>query len=392
MSKLMNVNTTDLEDAISLGCRTMQRVFNADDNGVPFFGSSIVPHIRSPETRLSFSTWISEAHVPGRHLNALLNAEAVAGVRLDESAIEKHTRAAFLSFSGPLPLPLNRPEVGAEPVNFFPHNLREGLHALYPLVQYRYSHQARETAERMIATVLDYWDPERGWNTARLGERGLNVHPLERQTFITGEARMLGPLVKYYRATDSGLALELALLLKEKAINEFFREDGAYDGALFGYHTHSTTCTLSSLAQLADLTCDSKLMDRVRAFYANGLWEIRDDLGWEIEAAVKEHFSRLAKTRRAHPSLYLGSRRVLAASKDHYAYVRKHANDAALVVINRSSQAQRYIFDLAPELGDATLVDALSDASISIHKGRAVFEVAPMRSAVFVSSKGVHGH
>ena len=40
---------------------------------------------------------------------------------------------------------------------------------------------------------------------------------------------------------------------------------------------------MSSLAQLADLTSDSALMDRVRAFYDNGLWEMRDELGWSIE-------------------------------------------------------------------------------------------------------------
>lgn len=66
----------------------MQNVFNADDNHVPFF-SSIV----KPKAALSFSTHHSESHVPGRHLNALLNAEDAAGVELDEEAVENHRRA-----------------------------------------------------------------------------------------------------------------------------------------------------------------------------------------------------------------------------------------------------------------------------------------------------------
>ena len=40
---------------------------------------------------------------------------------------------------------------------------------------------------------------------------------------------------------------------------------------------------MSSLAQLAELTSDSQLMERVRAFYDHGLWSIRDTLGWVIE-------------------------------------------------------------------------------------------------------------
>ena len=40
---------------------------------------------------------------------------------------------------------------------------------------------------------------------------------------------------------------------------------------------------MSSLAQLADLTGDSALLERVKTFYNNGLWDIRDGLGWVIE-------------------------------------------------------------------------------------------------------------
>jgi hypothetical protein len=104
-------------------------------------------------------------------------------------------------------------------------------------------------------------------------------------TFISGLARAIGPLVKYYRTTGHGPALELAVLLKDKAVAEFFADDGRYDGELFGHHTHSTTCVMSSLAQLVDLTRDESLLRRVKAFYDNGLWEIRDGLGWVIESS-----------------------------------------------------------------------------------------------------------
>ena len=52
---------------------------------------------------------------------------------------------------------------------------------------------------------------------------------------------------------------------------------------------------MSSLAQLADLTLDSPLMNRVRAFYDNGLWGIRDALGWVIESSLPDAPSDLGE-------------------------------------------------------------------------------------------------
>lgn len=280
--KVESVNSTDIAGAIRLGCRTMSSVFNADDNDIPFFGSKV-----RPRARLSFSERHSESHVPGRHLNGLLNAEDAAGVVLDEEAVEKHTRAAFFSYSGPVALPLNRDRVGGDLVNFSAHNIREGFHALYALVKYRDSARAREVAEASIECVFKYWDPERGWKTEELRrDHGLNVD--EGQAFIVGLARAIGPLVKYFRATRHGRALELAILLKDRAVDGWFAADGHYDADRFGTHTHSTTCVMSSIAQLADLTSDASLMARTKAFYDNGLWAIRDELGWVIENSCSD--------------------------------------------------------------------------------------------------------
>jgi hypothetical protein len=279
MTRVSDVNTTDILDAIRLGSRTMCGCFNADDGDVPYFRAIV-----RPDAFLGISM---ESHVPGRHLNALLNAEDAAGVAIDEGCIDKHAGAAFLSYSGPVPLPLGRVDMKGRPVHFSPHDVREGFHALYALAKYRDSDRARELAEASISTIFEYWDPDHGWDYERLeGQHGLTFQ--KPATFISGLARSIGPLVKYYRATGHGPALELAIVLKEKAVREFFAKDGSYDGERFGTHAHSVTCVLSSLAQLANLTGDSPLMDRVRAFYDNGLWEMRDELGWSIESTRKD--------------------------------------------------------------------------------------------------------
>jgi hypothetical protein len=279
--KLADVNTTDIRDAIALGCATMGRVFDADDGegDIPFFDVFV-----RPQARMAFSPWGSECHVPGRHLNALLNAEDAAGIEIDEDAVDRHARAAFYSYSGPIAFPLNRDVVGGTLIHFAAHHAREGFHALYAMEEYRDSDRARAVAEAAIDAINEYWDPDNDWDYDRLGQKhGLVALP--NQPFMHGLARAIGPLGKYYRATGYGPALGLATVLKNKCLAEVFDADGSYDKERFGEHTHSTTCVMSSLAQLADLTSDAALMNRVKAFYDNGLWDIRDEFGWVIESS-----------------------------------------------------------------------------------------------------------
>ena len=320
MSKLADVNTTDLRAAIALGCRTMQSIFDADDHGVPFFVAT-----GAPVAELAFSPDLSECHVPGRHLNALLAAEAAAGVAVDPVAVDNHRRAMLLSFSGPLCLPLNRQTQDGPVVNFSPVNLREGLHALYALVRYRGDVAAQALAERLFAEIGRLWRPPHHWDVAAFQALGLTFQPV--QGPVNGEARMLGPLVKYFRATGSPAALALAVQLAQVCVDQFFLPDGAYTHARFiTDHTHSITSTLSSLAQLADLTGDAALLQRVRAFYANGLWVMRDELGWSGGAVFQPESDRgeagncgdmietaLILARHGYPAYYADAERMLRA-------------------------------------------------------------------------------
>lgn len=305
MTKLNDVNTTDIYDGIRLGCQTMCNVFEPERN-IPRFGAIVRPEVRLGKGY--------EAHVSGRHLNALLNAEDAIGIKIDEKCIQKHSNAAFLSYGGSIALPLQRPKAkhiqnpeseSSKPTQHVDvigfgnenpdietlrtHNIREGFHALYSLVKFRNSSKAQRFAESSITAIFDYWNPNSDWDYDRLArDHGLKFD-LDK-TFIVGIARSIGPLVKYYEATGYGKALELAIILKEKTINEFFIGDGSYDVDKFGDHVHSTTCVMSSLAQLADLTSDSTLINRVKTFYDNGLWELRDELGWSYEGKSPEDF------------------------------------------------------------------------------------------------------
>ncbi|MBT4608901.1 MAG: hypothetical protein HOC05_02595 [Gemmatimonadetes bacterium] len=96
---------------------------------------------------------------------------------------------------------------------------------------------------------------------------------------------MLGPLVKLHRVTASPAVLELALVVADKMMTDVFVEDGSYDPQRMGTtHIHSITCCLSSLAELGSHLQDVSILQRVRAFYDNGLWQLRDLIGWTPES------------------------------------------------------------------------------------------------------------
>ena len=281
-SKLADVNTTDIRSAIELGCRSMASLANADDRVV---GSSHFGLVLRPIARLGFSEVFSDAQVPGRHLNALLTAEGRLGVTIDQSTIERLTRVVFFSYSGPVALPLNRKTPDGKLANFAPVNIAHGFHALYALAAYRQSAQALELAEKSIAAIHSLWKPSSGWDRARLeNDLGLTyMDPFPKSPFIAGIAMAIGPLSKLYRATGSRAALALATELKDKALAEYFLASGEHDEERFGVHVHNVVYVMASLAWFATITGDAAVMNRVKAFYDNGLAKLRDAIGWSAE-------------------------------------------------------------------------------------------------------------
>lgn len=275
MGHLDDVNATDLLDAIRLGCRAMAAVFDADDpRGVAFFDA-----VALPEPRLAFSDVHSEAHVPGRHLNGLLAAEGLAGIAIDEDAVRRHRAALLFSYSGDMPLPMNRARPDGPLEHFCQHNVREGLHGLAALVRWRADDEALATAKQSIDFIGRHWQPPDRWSVS------ISPPDCERLTLVQGLGRAIGPLVKLWLACRHEPAIDLARRVADVVIaSGAFPSDGAYRPDILGHHTHSTTSTLSSLALLADATADAALLDRVAAFYRNGVWEIRDALGWATES------------------------------------------------------------------------------------------------------------
>ena len=109
-----------------------------------------------------------------------------------------------------------------------------------------------------------------------------------------------------------------------------------------------------------------------------------DDVTTE-ENSVREHFSKVAAVRHKHPALRYGSRRMLVADGDRYAFVRAHLGDAVLAVWNRGKGENSFEVSVGPEMPDGNYADALSGEKIEVKEGKASFRLGPMKSALFVA-------
>ncbi|MCQ6559447.1 hypothetical protein [Paenibacillus mendelii] len=294
----VNVNTTNLALAIAQGCHPMQQQFDPQHNRLPYFGNIM----SGPEPGNSHFTNYSISHVPGRWLNALLNAEEVLGLTLNETVIEELACCTYKAFSHPMNMPQFVDVDTSQPIPTSDlHNLREATHALYALIKYRNDEQALDIAKRFIHTVSAYFNFSNGeWEEARFHEDtgGSTTFTCgQLRTFPISFGRFIGPLVKLYKACGLEDALVLAIRLKDYAFEHVINEQGDYDVRIFGEHTHSTTAMISSLAQLGEVLGDRSILDRVAAFMENGLRQIALEFGWCIENYHrKDHWGEINNT------------------------------------------------------------------------------------------------
>jgi hypothetical protein len=287
--KHVDVNTRSIRLAIEEGRRPMGEFFDSRHGQLPFFGNRMTGERFGNVHHESFSM----AHIPGRWLNALLNAQDVLHEPADETAVERLANWAYRSMEAvdigfPACIDLETLEP-ARKIDL--HNLREAMHAFYALVCFRGDERALMLAHKMMDSVDQYFDFDSGrfreddyradtgaallwWPQMQLGER----YPIP-VTF----GRYIGPLVKLYRATGDNRAMEQAVRLKECCFRHVLNEAGDYNVERFGAHTHSTTAMISSIAQLAEVTDDRAALERVMRFMENGANAISVDFGWCIE-------------------------------------------------------------------------------------------------------------
>ena len=101
MTRLADVNTTDIIGAIELARNAMCSIFDPNGDDVPYFRVAVLPE--------AYFGIPLESHVPGRHLNALLNAEDAAGLDVDEDAVQRFADTCFYYYGeSPVQFPVDR--------------------------------------------------------------------------------------------------------------------------------------------------------------------------------------------------------------------------------------------------------------------------------------------
>ena len=296
MNKYVNVNKRDLRLALKEALRPMMTFFDPNHGNIPYFGNCMT----GENWGNAHSTTFSMAHIPGRWLNGLLNAEDVLGkenAALNEEAVQTLGRWARYSISASkLGFPPCIDEDTTKPIlKTDLHNLREVMHALTALVQFRGDEEARTCGMQLIDAVDRYFDYASGQFREELWrqETGGSLFKwgalhADEITFPVTFGRYIGPLVKFYKATGEVRALQQAISLKDVCFRDVLNEKGDYDVRIHGSHTHSTTAMISSLAILGDVLRDRTILDRCRAFVENGLNQIAVDFGWCIENYARQ--------------------------------------------------------------------------------------------------------
>jgi len=289
---LSDVNATSLTDAIAAGCHPIANAFDPADHDSTYFVAFARP-------RPSFGFFgIFAENVAGVKLNALLAAQSALGSRIADDAFPKLRRAVFTSLSGPVMLPLHREKRGGPPVGFAAFNIHAALGALTALIVHRGDERAHDAAERVVAAILELWNPEKGWDSARLKEKyGLELEENvgapglpRRVPLFPGIGGAIGALAIYHEATRSPRAKELITVLRDMIVAEYFPGNGEYDPARMGSNSPMVIRMMYVMSQTAAMQRDTALMEQVRRFYSNGRKQISNEFGWSPEAAESYNF------------------------------------------------------------------------------------------------------
>ena len=295
-NKYVEVNQRDLYAAIANGIWPMLNNYDPKRNMLPYFGNVMS---QGSDFGNSHDSGCSLSHIPGRWLNALLEAENTIDISVNDKHIEILRRWAFRSMEGDdvfLPVWIDTDTLDIiKKVDL--HNLRETLLAFSALCQYRDDEKAYELAIKLIANADKYYDYKSftflyDKFTADTGSEVAYYDPHKKIAlpFPQNFGRYIGALVKFYKATGSKEAISQAIRLKETCFDRVLNERGDYLPDLFGFHTHSTTSMISSLAQLGQIINDNGILLRVKNFMEKGLNEIALDFGWCIEGYKREDF------------------------------------------------------------------------------------------------------
>lgn len=270
---------TNIKDAIAIGMRHMNSLFDRDRDNEPFF---YVNCMADGTGKMFHSVNIGIPHVVGRCLLACMMGEKATGIPFPEEGLQILERYCKSSFDNPdnLNSYFDPEKEGARCIEF--HNMREGLYGLWALIAGRDSQWARDKAHAMLVTLDSVTDAEGRWSLDLIAQRGMKDRCFG--VCVPNAARMVDPLLAYYDCTGDPLAMKLAGLYANQGLNTMFTTEGRFaDMEKSSGHVHSITSSLSGIADYAVRTQNRPMLDACVSIMERGVPEYFSSWGWGDE-------------------------------------------------------------------------------------------------------------
>ena len=333
----------DIREAIELGVRHLNNLYDADRDDEPFFYANL----RTDGTgEMHHAVNIGIPHVVGRCLLGSMEAERCTGLPFPEEGLVILERYLKLSFDNKNHLnSYYDPQHGNERFIEF-HNMREGLYGLWALVAGRDSKWACEKAVHMLETLNAITDEKGCWSPALADAMGMEGICLGMAP--PNAARMVDPLMAFHRTTGNALALKLAEAYARTGLRELFEPDGRFAPMpRSSGHVHSITSSLSGITDYALFTGDSEMLKACRDIMDVGVPEYHSSWGWGDEV-FPEHPADVAGRGEINQTgdvirtaLMLGS----AGYPSYYEMAERYLRSMLLPTQHRETELRRYMHE-----------------------------------------------
>lgn len=270
---------TDIREAAKLSVMHLCSLFDKDRDNEPFF---YLNRNEDGTGKMHHSVNIGVPHVVGRCLLGGHIAEKYMSIPFPEEAwniLEHYCKESFNNDDN-LNSYIDPAQNGLRIVEF--HNMREGLYALWALIDGRKSGWASDKAHKMLIT-LDKITDENGCWSPKLVE---NIGASNRFTGLStpNAARMVEPLLAYYDCSKDSLALKLAEKYAKNGLEVIYTSDGHFASMdRSSGHIHSITSSLSGITAFAIRINDKEMMDKCEHILEEGVPEYFSSWGWGDE-------------------------------------------------------------------------------------------------------------
>lgn len=269
----------DIREAIELGMRHLNSLYDRDHDNEPYFYANCMA---DGTGKMRHSVNIGIPHVVGRCLLACMMGEMATGIPFPAEGLailERYCKSSFDN-ADHLNSYYDPEKGGARCIEF--HNMREGLYGLWALIAGRDDAWARDTAHAMLETLDRLTDADGCWASERIASLGMNDRCFG--VAIPNASRVVEPLLAYFECTGDPLAMKLAGLYARRALATMFTADGHFAPMeQSSGHVHSITSTLSGLAAYAVKTHDQGMLDACCRIMDTGVPEYFSSWGWGDE-------------------------------------------------------------------------------------------------------------